>query len=67
MSLRDDNRVEYNYVNELEWVSHTTAQRPQMQSEDKLIALTKVVEDLQNRIEVLEGIEQKEWEQKMDS
>ncbi len=41
MSLRDDNRVEYNYVNELEWVSHTTAQRPQMQSEDKLIALTR--------------------------
>jgi hypothetical protein len=67
MSLRDDNRVEYNYLNELDWVSHNTAQRSPIKKEDKLKELTKVVEDLQNRIEVLESIEQKNWDQKMDS
>jgi len=69
MSLRDDNRVEYNYLNELDWVSHNTAQRSptQITIDDKLIALTKVVEDLQTRIEVLENIEKKEWEEKIDS
>tara|TARA_R100000935_G_C2785246_1_gene143465 strand:- start:112 stop:324 length:213 start_codon:yes stop_codon:yes gene_type:complete len=70
MSLRDDNKVNYNYyeyLNELDWVSHNTSQRAPLKQNDRLINLTKVVEDLQNRIEILENIQQKEWEQKMDS
>jgi len=69
MSLRDDNKVEYNYENELEWVSHNTAQRTPIHTtiDDKLIALTKVVENLQNRIETLEAIEEKYWEHNLNS
>lgn len=72
MSFRDDNKVDYNYyeyLNELDWVSHTTALRtmPHQTQDEKLINLTKVVEDLQNRIEVLESIEQKNWDIKIDS
>lgn len=67
MSLRDDNKIEYNYLNELDWVSHNTAQRSPIKQDNKLIALTKVVEDLQNRIEILENSEQKEWDKKTDS
>ena len=70
MSLRDDNKVDYNYyeyLNELDWVSHNTSQRAPLKQDDKLIALTKVVEDLQNRIEILEAIEERYWEHKLDS
>mgnify|MGYP000742912815 CR=1 FL=1 len=70
MSLRDDNKVDYNYyeyLNELDWVSHNTSQKMPLKQDDKLIALTKVVEDLQNRIEILEAIEEKYWEHKLNS
>tara|TARA_R100001463_G_scaffold6764_4_gene21935 strand:+ start:5153 stop:5362 length:210 start_codon:yes stop_codon:yes gene_type:complete len=69
MSLRDDNRVEYNYENELEWVSHNTAQNSLVHTtiDDKLIALTKVVENLQSRIETLEAIEEKNWDENINS
>tara|TARA_R110000737_G_C14586961_1_gene486766 strand:+ start:1241 stop:1480 length:240 start_codon:yes stop_codon:yes gene_type:complete len=79
MSLRDDNKVDYNYqeyLNELDWVSHNTAQRPptQQSQEDKLISLTKAVEGLHQEVERLkielyrlEGVQEKQWETYLDS
>lgn len=70
MSFRDDNKVNYDYGQSLEnenWTTNTTGGSLSPSIIIKIIELTKVVESLQNRIEVLESIESKEWENKLDS
>tara|TARA_R110002096_G_scaffold20391_2_gene67498 strand:- start:700 stop:894 length:195 start_codon:yes stop_codon:yes gene_type:complete len=64
MSFRDNY---YEYLNDNDWVSHTTGKHKINTMEEKLIELTKVVESLQSRIEVLESIEEKDWENKLDT
>ena len=67
MSLRDDNKVKYNYneyLNENDWVSHSTATiNNKLSLNEKLLNLTKAVEKLQKRIEILESIEEKKYDE----
>lgn len=56
MSLRDKNKIEYDYyeyLNSNDWVSHSTGSS-KLTNEQKLINLTKVVESLQEKINILE-------------
>jgi CII-binding regulator of phage lambda lysogenization HflD len=56
MSLRDKNKIEYDYyeyLNSNDWVSHSTVSS-KLTNEQKLINLTKVVESLQEKINILE-------------
>tara|TARA_R110000765_G_scaffold219865_1_gene323890 strand:- start:780 stop:1001 length:222 start_codon:yes stop_codon:yes gene_type:complete len=72
MSFRDNNKVDYDYWKSLsdeDWSTNTTGGRnkPIINSlDEKLIELTKIVESLQDRIEVLESIESKEWDETRD-
>tara|TARA_R110000787_G_scaffold100135_1_gene204992 strand:+ start:470 stop:691 length:222 start_codon:yes stop_codon:yes gene_type:complete len=72
MSFRDKYTPKYNYWNELEdadWSTNTTEEKYKSKVNllnEKLIELTKVVESLQDRIEVLESIEEKNWDEKKD-
>lgn len=67
MSLRDDNKVKYDYneyLNENDWVSHSTAAiNNKLSLNEKLLNLTKAVEKLQKRIEILESIEEKKYDE----